>query len=165
MGFVPPPLITHDRDFHATVSDFLTANQLPKIEGQQKRLKVKVEYTADLPYDNKPCQPASLTQYSGNSHDRAHYRRAVNAYASQLERDILERMRNVTSSMIAEAIYTDESREICRSENARHDLELFFARSATNDQLHYVYSRLWTAVDFGFVMDNSVRPNAQEEQV
>ncbi|TGO40716.1 hypothetical protein BHYA_0033g00700 [Botrytis hyacinthi] len=74
-------------------------------------------------------------------------------------------MRNVTYGMIAEAIHTDEFKEICRSDNARDDLELFFAKSATNDQLHYVYSKLWTAIDFGFVMDNNVRSNAQEEQV
>ncbi|KAF5879121.1 uncharacterized protein Bfra_006326 [Botrytis fragariae] len=67
--------------------------------------------------------------------------------------------------MIAEAIHTDEFKEICWSDNAREDLEVFFARSATNDQLYYVYSKLWTAVNFRFVMDNNVRPNAQEKQV
>ncbi|KAF7927718.1 uncharacterized protein EAE98_006100 [Botrytis deweyae] len=198
MVFVPPPLITHDRDFRATgdyinslrdqdshpaawkepklvsasqkvkpnidhrpVSDFLAANQLPKVEGQQKRLKVKTEYTADLPPvtislvkcvqlpqraiepdEFARIQPTYLTRYSGNSHERAHYRRAVNTYASQLEREILERMQNVTSSMIAEAIYTDEFQEMCRTNNAREDLELFFAESASNDQLYYVYSKL-----------------------
>ncbi|KAF7958080.1 hypothetical protein EAE96_003647 [Botrytis aclada] len=74
-------------------------------------------------------------------------------------------MRNVASSMIAEAIHTDEFKEICRSDNARDDLEMFFARSETNDQLHCVYSKLWTAIDFGFVMNNIVRPNAQEGRV
>lgn len=90
------------------MSDFLAANQLPKVEGQQKRLKVKAEYTADLPPliislvksiyllqraidpdEFARIQPAYLTRYSGNSHDRAHYCRAVNGYASQLEREIL----------------------------------------------------------------------------
>ncbi|TGO22727.1 hypothetical protein BPAE_0157g00140 [Botrytis paeoniae] len=221
MAFVPPPLITHDRDFRATgdyinglkdrndhpaswkdpqllptdemvtanieytpVPEFLTANQLPKVAGQQKRLKVKEEYSSDLPAltinfvksvyllqraiepRKFTCiQPSYLTRYSGTSHDRSHYRRAVNAYVSNLERKILERMRNVTSGMIAEAIHTDEFKEICPSDNAREDLELFFAQSTTNDQLYYVYSKLWTTVNFGFVMDNNVRPNAQEEQV
>ncbi|THV45766.1 hypothetical protein BGAL_0452g00020 [Botrytis galanthina] len=179
---VPADLKVKPNMVYRPVSDFLAANQLPKVEGQQKRLKVKAEYTADLPPTTislvksiyliqraidpdefAHIQPAYLTRYSGNSHDRAHYCRAVNGYASQLEREILERMRNVTSSMIAEAIYTDEFQEICRSDNAREDLELFFAENASNDQLYYVYSKLWTAIHFGFVMDNNVRPNAQEE--
>ncbi|TGO60298.1 hypothetical protein BOTNAR_0147g00070 [Botryotinia narcissicola] len=211
MGFVPPPLITHDRDFRATgdyinssgdqdshpaawkepelvsahrkvkpyivyrpVPEFLAANQLLKFPNQLKRLKVREEFSSDLPpltinlvksvyllqraiepREFSRIQPSYLTRYSSSSHERTHHRRAVSAYVSNSEREILERMRNVTSSMIAERIYTDEFREICRSKNTRDDLELFFARSATNDQLHYVYSRLWTAVDFGFVMDNS----------
>ncbi|TEY60638.1 hypothetical protein BOTCAL_0179g00230 [Botryotinia calthae] len=206
MVFVPPPLITHDRDFRATkdsINDlrdrvghptscgqqtrslkFFAANQPPKVESQQKRLKVKAEYSSDLspltiklvksvyllqraiePRQFSRVQPSYLTRYSGTSHDRTFYHRAVKTYVSNLERDILERMRNVASSMIAETISTDRFKEICRSDNSRQDIELFFAQSATNDQLHYVYSKLWTAVDFGFVKNNNLRLNALEEQV
>ncbi|TGO40715.1 hypothetical protein BHYA_0033g00690 [Botrytis hyacinthi] len=126
MTFVPPPLIAHDRDFRATgdyinslrdseghpaspVSDFLTANQLPKVAGQQIRLKVKEEYSSDLPTltiglsksvyllqgaiepdEFTRIQPSYLTRYSGASHDRAYYCRAVSTYVSNLERDILK---------------------------------------------------------------------------
>ncbi|KAF7907073.1 uncharacterized protein EAF01_004660 [Botrytis porri] len=221
MVFIPPPLITHNRDFRATedyindlkdrvdhpaswkdsqllstdelitanmeyipVSKFFTLNQLPKVADQRKRLKVNEECSSDLPplkmslvksvyllqraiepNEFVRIQPAYLTRYTGTSHDRAHYRHAVNKYVSNLERGILERMRSVTSSMIAEAIRTDKFKETCRSDTAREDLELFFARTASNNQLYYVYSKLWTVINFRFVMDNNVRPNAQEEQV
>ncbi|TGO14392.1 hypothetical protein BTUL_0054g00640 [Botrytis tulipae] len=147
------------------VSEFLAANQLPKVAGQQKRLKVKEEYSSDLPPviispvksvyllqraiepdEFVRIQPAYLTRYSGTSHGRTHYRRAVNAYVSNLERKILQRMRNVTSSMIAEAICTDEFQEILTTSS--------ITRTAS----------LWTAIHFGFVIDNNFRPSAQEEQ-
>ncbi|KAF7954831.1 uncharacterized protein EAE97_000090 [Botrytis byssoidea] len=168
MGFVPPPFITHDRDFRATgdyinssgdqdshpvawkvpelvsahrkvkpyivyrpVPEFLAANQLLKVPNQLKRLKVREEFSSDLPpltinlvksvyllqraiepREFSRIQPSYLTRYSGSSHERTHHRRAVSAYVSNSEREILERMRNVTSSMIAEGIYTDEFREI-----------------------------------------------------
>ncbi|TGO50159.1 hypothetical protein BCON_0190g00110 [Botryotinia convoluta] len=184
-----PQLLSTDEKVTANieyipVSEFLTANQLPKVANQQKRLKVREEYSSDLPAlmislvksiyllqraitpeQFTRIQPSYLTHYSGKSHDRAFYRRAVNTYVSNLEREILKRMRDVASAMIAEAIGTDRFKAICRSDRARQGLELFFVQSATNDQLYYVYSKLWMAVNFGFVMDNNVRPNAQEEQV
>ncbi|KAM0147854.1 hypothetical protein ACHAPG_010352, partial [Botrytis cinerea] len=63
-------------------------------------------------------QASYLTRYSGTSQDRAFYRHAVNKYASNLKREILERLRNVASATTSDAIGTEEFKAICRSDRA-----------------------------------------------
>ncbi|QSZ35984.1 hypothetical protein DSL72_007106 [Monilinia vaccinii-corymbosi] len=103
-------------------------------------------------------RPPYLSKYDAASPQMIKYISMLRTNLDQVEYIVLRRARQITSSIVLANVKSEEFKERCRADNGVIALAIFFSKVVTDEQLHYIYRPVWTAVDFTFVQCSDEKP-------
>ncbi|KAF5870496.1 uncharacterized protein Bfra_009884 [Botrytis fragariae] len=96
--------------------------------------------------------------------DFENYRRSIEMFVNDIEERTIERARTITSMIVLANIMSEEFKRRCRSIANHFHLETFFYNSVTDDQLYYVFTDFWSAIDFRSLQVSDKLPQSPTEQ-
>ncbi|TGO86068.1 hypothetical protein BPOR_0338g00050 [Botrytis porri] len=92
------------------------------------------------------------------------YKRSMEMFVNDIGERTIERARAITSMIVLGNIMSEEFKRRCRSIANHFQLETFFYNSVTDDQLYYVFSDFWSAIDFRALQVSDKLPDSPREE-
>ncbi|TGO34460.1 hypothetical protein BHYA_0196g00160 [Botrytis hyacinthi] len=92
------------------------------------------------------------------------YRGSIKMFVNEIGERTIERARSITSMIVLANIMSEEFKRRCRSVASHLQLEMFFYKSITDDQLYYVFTDFWSAIDFRALQVSDELPHSPTEQ-